>query len=662
MNTIKENIIKLFELTNSDSYKYDEETNTIEFNYYQLYFNINFTNSNIKIYLSDEFTSLDNDYDNDNDIKKKISNLYNVKDIIITNVGNNKITYLSHKLFNVLKFNYYDNSYGSNTTNFIKNMLNNHVFYYVPITISINKSNILSKINQIIYNIKEFELHPDDYCFYTGNLKSELLESYYKNSDLKALEAYSYDESEPDFIKNYYQSHNCNFNLLFQLLINCISSSRRDIIWNPCIEVKDKDFDIKTKTLKGNDEMLTLVLNTLVDIYEQLNIITNDYQLFSLSPYSYIILKHAIMHFKEYNLEQWNIDDSSNELHKLCEKGNIQVLRVVYEDKDKQDKFPDSCDRLFHGSTNQNWYSIMFNGLKVATRDNGLFLNGAAYGTGIYLSNTINYSYSYSGNVNKGHNSTDALSKSLSNQEKKIQNFINKRIIGVFAIKNMDKYKKTSGIYVVNEPGMLQLQYLVVFNNNCVRTDIFRSIDTYFIKTIKGKLENEKIEVVKLGSKRLMKEIAMLHKGNDKMDDSGLHYICEMNDSDMTKIKLKLPLDNFDKDSDLYKDLVRFGYDCVKVEMDIPERYPFNPPFVRIVSPRFKFMTGHITSGGSICMEILTNQGWSAGLNIIKVLIVLKLEMIAGGARLDPINHRTVYSISEAKSAYKRMLQSHGWK
>jgi ubiquitin-conjugating enzyme E2 Q len=73
-------------------------------------------------------------------------------------------------------------------------------------------------------------------------------------------------------------------------------------------------------------------------------------------------------------------------------------------------------------------------------------------------------------------------------------------------------------------------------------------------------------------------------------------------------------------------------------------------------------MTGHITSGGSICMEILTNQGWSAGLNIIKVLIVLKLEMIAGGARLDPKNHRTVYSMSEAKNAYKRMLQSHGWK
>lgn len=44
--------------------------------------------------------------------------------------------------------------------------------------------------------------------------------------------------------------------------------------------------------------------------------------------------------------------------------------------------------------------------------------------------------------------------------------------------------------------------------------------------------------------------------------------------------------------------------------------YPMSPPFIRIVRPRFKTFAqgggGHVTAGGSICMDLLTSSGWSA--------------------------------------------------
>ena len=57
----------------------------------------------------------------------------------------------------------------------------------------------------------------------------------------------------------------------------------------------------------------------------------------------------------------------------------------------------------------------------------------------------------------------------------------------------------------------------------------------------------------------------------------------------------------------------------IELEMTFPNEYPMKPPFVRVVRPRFKFLTGHITIGGSICMEVLTSSGWSPS-NDIEVM------------------------------------------
>lgn len=47
--------------------------------------------------------------------------------------------------------------------------------------------------------------------------------------------------------------------------------------------------------------------------------------------------------------------------------------------------------------------------------------------------------------------------------------------------------------------------------------------------------------------------------------------------------------------------------DHVRLLMKFKDDYPFTPPFVRIVYPRFKRSTGYIIDG-AFCMELLTNQ------------------------------------------------------
>lgn len=136
-----------------------------------------------------------------------------------------------------------------------------------------------------------------------------------------------------------------------------------------------------------------------------------------------------------------------------------------------------------------------------------------------------------------------------------------------------------------------------------------------------------------------------------------------------------IKLFDFDPKSDLGKDMLAYkkknGEDFVTLEMRFSQDYPFAPPFVRVVRPRFVFRTGHVTIGGSICMELLTNTGWSSSESffvysnnshsnthplandIESILIQIRCELLSGGARLD-VNNTHPYSDAEAWEAFIR--------
>jgi len=127
----------------------------------------------------------------------------------------------------------------------------------------------------------------------------------------------------------------------------------------------------------------------------------------------------------------------------------------------------------------------------------------------------------------------------------------------------------------------------------------------------------------------------------------------------------------FDFEGPLAEDMKQYsaqsGKNYVTLLMKFSADYPFKPPFIRVVEPRFKFRTGHVTLGGAICMELLTVSGWTANNDITSILIQVRAEIGSkdGGARLAPPTDQanyTPYNEQEAWAAYYRAASAHGWK
>ena len=129
-------------------------------------------------------------------------------------------------------------------------------------------------------------------------------------------------------------------------------------------------------------------------------------------------------------------------------------------------------------------------------------------------------------------------------------------------------------------------------------------------------------------------------------------------------------LHSFDSSLPLAKDLKDRGLTSVIAEIRFGRDYPMSPPFFRIIRPRFlSFMQGgggHVTAGGALCMELLTNSGWSAVNNIESVLLQVRMALCSTdpkparleGRKSDPVDD---YRVGEAVEAYVRACRTHGW-
>ena len=98
--------------------------------------------------------------------------------------------------------------------------------------------------------------------------------------------------------------------------------------------------------------------------------------------------------------------------------------------------------------------------------------------------------------------------------------------------------------------------------------------------------------------------------------------------------KWTIKLFQFDKDSNLAKDMQVLRQDHIELEMKFPEQYPFEPPFVRVVKPRFKKQTGFVMNG-ALCMELLTKDGWNPINDIESVIVSVRPLLVVGDGRLQ---------------------------
>lgn len=96
-------------------------------------------------------------------------------------------------------------------------------------------------------------------------------------------------------------------------------------------------------------------------------------------------------------------------------------------------------------------------------------------------------------------------------------------------------------------------------------------------------------------------------------------------------------LTSVDMDSQLHKDLMvlkeKEGKDSILLNMTFKDTFPFTPPFVRVVDPIIS--GGYVLIGGAICMELLTQQGWSSAYTIEAVIIQIAATLVKGKARIQ---------------------------
>jgi ubiquitin-conjugating enzyme E2 Q len=79
----------------------------------------------------------------------------------------------------------------------------------------------------------------------------------------------------------------------------------------------------------------------------------------------------------------------------------------------------------------------------------------------------------------------------------------------------------------------------------------------------------------------------------------------------------------------------------------------------------FSIPPGHVTGGGSICMDLLTADGWLSTYSIPAVLLNIRMAMSnlePRPARLDGAQWNVPYSMEEAVVGFKRAAATHGWK
>lgn len=396
---------------------------------------------------------------------------------------------------------------------------------------------------------------------------------------------------------------------------------------------------INIENMKNTEKLKTAahILNNLS--IDNLNKIKNDKKIISqIGKDAYILLRFIIMSNKTDIIINTELLENCDQVTVYSVKYEKYQLREFEELKKSNNN---NTIILFHGSAYQNWYSIMRNGLKICSGTK-LMTTGAAYGEGIYTSPLLNVPLSYGLTKCTGKNSKNLPYST----------------VGVFEVINDEGFihiNRANQYYVINNEKILLLKYILVFNNGVSQelTDLIQN--TFITKKDERLAVRRNATIASKSIPRIIREIKII-KRSQKKSDLGFDIVIDGKSIHQWKILIT----HFDKNYPIYEDMQKYKIDNIELEITFPDNFPFSPPFIRIVRPRFERLTGHVTIGGSICMEILTQSGWSSASTIESLIITIKSQIIEGGGRLSP-NFDKPYSLQEAKEAFDRAAKSHGW-
>lgn len=139
------------------------------------------------------------------------------------------------------------------------------------------------------------------------------------------------------------------------------------------------------------------------------------------------------------------------------------------------------------------------------------------------------------------------------------------------------------------------------------------------------------------GVKRITSEFKQLHRSITDGKSKQLSNLVLIEDNIQ---QWQVHLSSFDESMaaghqlnlDLQQLKSQHGQDFLLMEVTFPQAYPVEPPFLRVVSPRCLWYTGHVTAGGAICLEVLTSTGspnsWQSDYCVESILQVAIMNML----------------------------------
>jgi ubiquitin-conjugating enzyme E2 Q len=301
----------------------------------------------------------------------------------------------------------------------------------------------------------------------------------------------------------------------------------------------------------------------------------------------------------------------------------------------------------FHGTPAENIMPILATGLRNCSKNDDLRLNGAVHGDGIYLSDSAEFSLSYCRSDYAGSGGAGSSMAML-----------------VYEVLDDPKWFKTHNIYVVDDESALILRYIIVISDYNYSKDshVFTKLTSVMrcdtLKDAEAKKEKAKMAVMhKAYNKRLMIEFRQLMKKSV----AELGFSVKLAEEGNLRVwMICIPSTGLNNPT-LEAQMQKLAIPFLELEISFPEGYPIEPPFPRVIYPRFQSLTGHITAGGSICMEAISKSGWVPTTNMESLITQIKLVLAEGDAMIDETNACQRYEMAEAKQAFQRAMATHKW-
>lgn len=329
----------------------------------------------------------------------------------------------------------------------------------------------------------------------------------------------------------------------------------------------------------------------------------------------------------------------------------------------------------FHGSPLTSWHSIIREGLWF---DGQNIVHGRVYGDGIYTS--LNF------NISRGYTGTKTRLRPWSNSSLDID-----AVVSLNEVVNDPKFMlerpNSQSHVIITEPSAIVTRYLLIAHKNnelnkgkrSARMDDatkltpkilpqrreFRGLDDLIPRSVHNDAMLPPVYATRTATKILQKSLKRLMAIQATTEENYDRPWRIMRVDDLYCWNVQLH--SFVENSVLAKDMQKFNIECINLEVRFTGEFPFEPPFIRIVTPRFVQHIhgggGHITAGGSICSPLLTidinGEGWKPSFTLDTVFLQIFVELSSEPpARVASTSN---YTRKEAWAAFSRVANQHGW-